>query len=91
MIGRDSKKLIALTEELQGKQHIILERDLTQWADIKKDFKEICQKNSTLDGLVHCAGLHIVRPFKLITDKNLDDIFEANVKATFHLLQAFRQ
>lgn len=91
LIGRDSEKLHDLTKILQGQQHVIFERDLSDWENIKNDFKELCQKNGVLNGLVHCAGLHIVKPFKLISDKNIDDVFDVNVKVTFRLLQAFRQ
>ncbi|MES2203907.1 MAG: SDR family oxidoreductase [Pseudomonadota bacterium] len=91
LVGRNAKALHALNRGLQGKQHIILERDLTHWIDIQKDFKELYQKNGTLDGLVHCAGLHLLKPFKLLNDKNIADIFDINVKSAFHLIQAFRQ
>jgi len=91
LVGRDSKKLSNLNEKLQKKHHITLEQDITLWTDIKKDLKVLCQKNSTLDGIVHCAGQHLVKPFKFINEKNIDEIFDANVKSTFHLIQAFRQ
>ncbi len=91
LIGRDLKTLSALNEKLQGKQHILLEKNIISWVDIKKDFKDLSQKHGTLDGLVHCAGLHMVKPFKFITDKNIDEVFDANVKTAFYLIQAFRQ
>ena len=91
LIGRNTQKLNEINAKLQGKHHIILEKEITDWTDIKKEFKALCEKNGALDGLVHCAGTHLIKPFKFITDDNIDTMFDVNVKATFRLLQAFRQ
>ncbi len=91
MIGRDLKKIDEVNEKLVGKNHIILERDFTNWTSIKRDLKDLCQNNGTLDGLVHCAGLHMIKPFKFISDQDIDEIFNINVKTTFGLIQACRQ
>ena len=43
--------------------------------------------DNTIDGLVLCAGFTIVKPFKYVSDKDLDDIMNVNYKAPVLLAQ----
>lgn len=91
LVGRNIDKLNQIHKKLAGKQHVVLEKEIVNWGEIKKDFKMLCQQHGALDGLVHCAGMHLVKPLRFMTDCEIDTIFDVNVKTTFRLLQAFRQ
>ena len=43
--------------------------------------------DNNIDGLVLCAGFTIVKPFKYVSDKDLDDIMNVNYKAPVLLAQ----
>ncbi len=85
--GRNVTELQKTFDLLPGKNHILLEGDLTQTETVKKLATEI----NSLDGLVHCAGIVKPVPAKFINAQQIDEVFSINftsvVLLNAHLLQ----
>lgn len=92
LVGRDEVKLQETQQLLQDQSnHIIAPFDLLQTDTISAWLKEVTLKTGPLDGLAHCAGIHQVKPLKLIEPKDYQSIFEVNVGSAFNLSRAFLQ
>ena len=77
LVGRDTARLNATLQGLDGSNHVAITADLKNPDDIIKVANEAGQ----LDGLVHAAGYLKLAPFRLINQKHLDGIFSINVFA----------
>ncbi|MEO8759986.1 MAG: SDR family oxidoreductase [Bacteroidia bacterium] len=75
--GRNKIELEKTFNQLQGKNNISIESDLTKAVDIKKISIEI----NPLDGIVHCAGIVKPVPVKFINEQQLDEVFSINFKS----------
>lgn len=80
-VGRNQKKLNLLKEKIGDKNCKIFSVDLT---DIDKVTKLI-ENIDNIDGLVNCAGLIKLSPYKFITQNSFSEIFDINVKAPVFL------
>lgn len=87
--GRNEVNLLATKEQMGGSEHLIAPVDLAS-ADLPVFFKNLTRQSGQLDGVVHCAGLHIVRPLKLVTAEKSKELFDVNVFAALQLTKAFR-
>lgn len=86
--GRDRARLEAARAGLEGKGHQLFAAELSS-ADQAHDLvMEVTQSVGTLDGVFHSAGVTKVLPAKLIKDKQLDDVFGANLRAAFGIVRA---
>lgn len=90
LMGRDAARLAAAKDELQGDDHHIEVFDLRQFPMISARLKSIAESRS-LNAVVHCAGLHLLRPLKILSETALTDLVETNLHAAIGLSQGFRQ
>ena len=58
--------------------HLVIKTDLAQKEDLTNLVEQIEDK---LDGIVHCAGFTIPKPFQFIAADDIDAIMEVNYKA----------
>ncbi len=81
LTARNTERLEKVFNQLKGGRHQFITADLTQ----TEDFEKLLNKVPTLDGIVHSAGM--VRPFpvKFIGEKQIDQMFGVNYKATILL------
>ncbi len=86
LTGRDENRLKETLEAISTKGEIII-GDLTDESDRLK----IADACTSLDGIVHGAG--VVKPFptKYIGQKNLDEIYQINYEAPVFLMSALFQ
>lgn len=71
------KKLIDELNLITGNRHQFLTLDLTEFDNIALQIKNI----SSIDVLVHCAGIVSPLPVKFIKNKHIDSIFPINTYA----------
>lgn len=90
LVGRDSERLTAAKGELLGDGHQVEAFDLRQFAAIGEWLKSVAASGG-LDAVVHCAGLHALRPLKMLSEATLTEIVETNLNAAIGLAQGFRQ
>lgn len=72
--GRNEERLKSTFQNLVGKGHTFFSADLTQEDDISKLVNSI----STINGMVHCAGILQPFPIKFIQKKQIDTMFNIN-------------
>lgn len=72
--GRNSEKLNATLEQLDGSGHKMIVADLRNNDDIDK----LLIETPTLNGIVHCAGFTKPVPFQFINETDLVEIMRVN-------------
>lgn len=89
LVGRDKEKLKNTECKLSSSGHIVAPFDLRQTETIFDWLEDIVQNHGRLHGLVHCAGLHMIKPLKLMEFKDYQNIFDINLGAAFILSKVF--
>ncbi len=81
--GRDDQRLAHTLAALHGTDHVSAKADLTVPAERSRLAAEL----PALDGLVHCAGLTLLHPFKFNTERRYQEVYAINVEAPLFLTQ----
>lgn len=80
-VGRNQEKLNLLKEIIGDKNCKTFSVDLIDIDEVTKLIENI----DNIDGLVNCAGLIKLSPYKFITQNSFSEIFDINVKAPIFL------
>lgn len=84
--GRNAAKLDSTFAALaSGAEHILAPAELTK----PEERARLAAELPALDGLVHCAGLTLLHPFKFNSEKRYHEIYSINVEAPLFLTQQF--
>lgn len=79
--GRDEERLDKTFSVLEGEENSKIKIDLSNLSSLEYLVEEI----SLVDGIVHCAGLTRILPFKYVTKDELDKVFSINFYAPVEL------
>ncbi len=90
-VGRNQDQLEKTGEMLSGTGHRPEPFDLTAVEDIPKWMKKIAGEIGPMEGLVHSAGIHFVRPLRITSGKGMEKMMRINVSAAIALAKGFRQ
>jgi NAD(P)-dependent dehydrogenase (short-subunit alcohol dehydrogenase family) len=82
ILGRNSNRLEDTYNNLFGDGHKMIVSDITL------DVSEIVDQIPKIDGFVNAAGIIMLKPFKFLTDLDLDNIFSVNFRAPLKLTQS---
>jgi 3-oxoacyl-[acyl-carrier protein] reductase len=91
LVGRDTARLNETLTLLEGSNHVAEHFDLTNVDKIPSWLKELSQRFGPVHGLVHCAGLFMIRPLQIWQIKESLQITTVNVSAALALTRGFRQ
>lgn len=91
LVGRSADRLQETAARLAGEGHRIEPRDLGQVDEIPAWLKAVCQETGPLNGLVHSAGVHLMKPLRFMSPREFADVMTVNVTAAAALLKGFRQ
>jgi len=91
LVARRADALAQTKSTLEGEGHEVAPFDLTATLDIPAWMKSIAAEGGPLQGLVHSAGIHMMRPLRVMTPHNLGDVMRINFEAAVALLKGFRQ
>ncbi|MCD8207719.1 MAG: SDR family oxidoreductase [Bacteroidales bacterium] len=83
--ARDETRLEETRSQLSGEGHTVVSSDLSDDSGIEKLIASISEP---LDGIVHCAGIHKLRPFMFAARKNVDETLRINTLAPLELTRA---
>lgn len=84
--GRDEVKLTNVKTELSNVDRVeLLPLDLTTFSSVKVELKKSVAASGKFSGFVHCAGLDITKPFKLLKKVDFELLYQLNVVAPFEL------
>ena len=91
LVARDVGRLEQTLGLLEGTGHALVKLDLATAEDIPQWLKAVTAGTGPLHGLVHCAGLYLVRPVRFLSDADVGQVMKVNVNAAIGLTRAFRQ
>jgi NAD(P)-dependent dehydrogenase (short-subunit alcohol dehydrogenase family) len=60
---------------------------MTDGAQVKELFSWLKAQSIQLDGLVHCAAIHWLRPIQVMTSDQYQEMLDSHLKSTFHILK----
>lgn len=79
LVARNEERLKETLSQMEGKGHLLIQFDLTNFKSIPKTINDIVTQIGPFDGVVNCAGISTTEPLKLTTIERLDEFFQANV------------
>lgn len=85
LLARNEERLNETLSLLEGKGHLLVTQDLTDFEVLPQLVKDIVSKVGTLDGALHCAGISNTEPLKLVNVERLEEFFRANVFSAIEL------
>jgi NAD(P)-dependent dehydrogenase (short-subunit alcohol dehydrogenase family) len=91
LVGRNPAGLRETSRQLGGAAHRLEPFDLAQAGTIPDWVKDLAQQEGPLAGLVHCAGLHLVRPLRFLDLEKAEQLMRVNFLAAMQLAKGFRQ
>jgi NAD(P)-dependent dehydrogenase (short-subunit alcohol dehydrogenase family) len=91
LVARNLERLEETLGRLDGAGHAIEVRDLSIYEDIPSWMRECATRHGPMDGLVHCAGLHLCVPVKVMAAADVETLWQTNVSASLWLAKAYRQ
>jgi NAD(P)-dependent dehydrogenase (short-subunit alcohol dehydrogenase family) len=91
LVGRNKDRLTETLQTLAGGGHRVEPFDLCSIDDIPRWLKSISTLCGPLHGVVHSAGIHKLRPLRVLTATTVDDVMRVNVGAAISLARGFCQ
>ena len=89
--SRNEAALVELEYELRtnGNQNVLaIPSDAGVEAEVKAVVVESIEKFGSIDYLIHAAGMGVLKPFSDITSAEFHNLWHANVRTAFNVLQA---
>jgi NAD(P)-dependent dehydrogenase (short-subunit alcohol dehydrogenase family) len=91
LTGRDASRLEETQAQLNGEGHRVEPRDLRDTAGIPEWLSALAAQAGPLTGLVHAAGIQVVRPLRVLDDAVLNETMAVNLNTALALTKGFRQ
>jgi NAD(P)-dependent dehydrogenase (short-subunit alcohol dehydrogenase family) len=89
--GRNREQLEATHALLDPASHVISPGDLSLTHSIEGWLSELVNEHGPLDGMVHSAGIHAVRPVRFQGLDEVQEVMSLNVGAAIALAKGFRK
>lgn len=91
LVARSAERLQETARLMAGAETVISPYDLQQLEGVSAWMKGLVEQVGPLDGLVHSAGVHIVRPLRMLKDEQINEVMQLNFNAAVSLTRALRQ
>ena len=91
LVARREEELLKTKDLMCDNNHIVVPFDLINIDQISTWMKKVAAEVGGLHGLVHSAGIQIIRPVRFITQEDVTNTFSVSINAAFMLSKAFRQ
>lgn len=88
LVARDLSRLNEKCARLIGSEHLVYSCDLTDEAAVMEMAKELREVVGALNGVVHCAGIHWLRPLQITTSSALQEMLTSHVVSSIALTRA---
>lgn len=89
LVARSEERLLKTLSLMYGEGHLVQPFDLSYWKEIPDLFSELVKKAGAMHGMVHSAGNNLLLPFKMQTEKQMNDVMQINFSAALFLSQQF--
>lgn len=90
LVGRSAERLAATREMLDGDGHRSELYELSN-SNTSEWMKSLVTEIGPLHGLVHSAGVYVMKPMRLLGNADIQKVMDINLTAGLALLRAFRQ
>lgn len=87
-VARELSRLQATMEALEGAGHLARACDLTSETAVAELAAELQQTVGEVHGLVHCAGIHWLRPLQLTDSSALNEMLTSHVVSSIAVTRA---
>jgi NAD(P)-dependent dehydrogenase (short-subunit alcohol dehydrogenase family) len=87
LVGRNLEPLQEVVAKLPGAGHLAFAVDMTDSSAVAELFIGLRSTKVQLEGVVHCAGIHWLRPLQVITADLFQEMLDSHLKSTFLLLK----
>jgi NAD(P)-dependent dehydrogenase (short-subunit alcohol dehydrogenase family) len=92
LCGRNEKRLEETLIAMSGDEHVVAPFDLAKnLEEIPAWLKRITQEHSSLNGLVHCAGVEVTLPVRQTDLASIDRVMAVNTHAALMLAKGVAQ
>lgn len=91
LVGRNEDRLAETLRSLDGDGHRVEPFDLASTDEIPCWLKRVAALSGPLHGLVHSAGIHKLRPIRVLNANTVEDVMRINVGAAIGLAKGFCQ
>jgi NAD(P)-dependent dehydrogenase (short-subunit alcohol dehydrogenase family) len=91
LVGRNMERLAETLQLLDGDGHTVEPFELSSTDEIPRWLKGISAVSGPFQGLVHCAGVHKLRPLRVLNSKTVEDVMRINAGAAIGLAKGFCQ
>ena len=81
-VGRNQERLDSLMQELEGNEHLVINADLTDEAQVQGLLETV----PAIDGVACCAGVAEMKPFAFVTEEDVERVFKVNCFAPVMLV-----
>ena len=89
--GRDPERLQGVLSGLAGSGHSSAQASLTD-ADMAADWvKALAAEHGPMDGVLHAAGIELIRPVRLTKQAQLNDVMGSSLFAAFGIARGMAQ
>src|ERR1017187_1774359 len=85
LVGRNEERLVATLRSLDSDGHRVELFDLSSADEIPRWLKSISTLSGPLHGLVHSAGIHKLRPLRVLSARTVEEVMRINVEAAIGL------
>ncbi len=79
LVARNDERLKVTLDQLKGEGHCYRQCDITNEANLKSLFKELPDDINMIDGAVHCAGIHWLKPLKVTREIDIDEMLRSHL------------
>lgn len=91
LVSRRGEALESARQTLQGGGHLVAPFDLRKLDEIEPWFTQTVANSGALHGLVHCAGTQLLRPLKLVSLADIEEMTRLTISSSLLLAKAFRR
>ncbi len=89
LCGRDKERLQETFEACKGTNHKIISFDVREFSTYDAVFEQAIEFGGKLDGLVHCAGVAIPTPARIMREDVIYDILDVNYVSFMMLVHRY--
>src|SRR4051794_34965572 len=79
LVARNQDRLAETHNALQVASHAVEAYDLSAFQHIPDWMREVASRHGKIDGVVHCAGVHIFSPLKMMQAEGIETLWHTNI------------
>lgn len=88
MVARREEQLLETLRLMEGSGHTYYSFDLSDIDETEALVSGLAEENGRFDGFVHCAGVSLSRPVKMLDHANLHNVMKINFYSFIELVRA---